>query len=282
MQMGHQRKPKSQTQGQEKPAVLTMEQRCHVAETEICEIQKDMENFKQSSERVMLNYKATMEEADIRLAEVKKARSNFEQDVVKPLQERKGPVKGTEKVMRFIEEQINAKKSKIQRLRLKNAELCKKSKKLQEQQQQQQELAKEVQEVDFQHLVIENKNCLEQIDKFNQDLLHLKQANPQQSLNTYKKTLQSLTSESKQLDSDIASRKKMLMRIEEELLQSEQERLQAEILNRKLRDKLATFQVPDVQQYISANASHRQLEESVRSWERKVQVAEVSRIFKIF
>ena len=58
---------------------------------------------------------------------------------------------------------------------------------------------------------------------------------------------------------------------------SSQERLKAETLNRKLRGQLADYRVPHVLQYITAKDSHSQLEQSVRTWERKVEISEVTR-----
>lgn len=46
-------------------------------------------------------------------------------------------------------------------------------------------------------------------------------------------------------------------------------------MNRKLRGQLAEYRVPPVLQYITAKASHNQLEQTVRAWERKVEIAEV-------
>lgn len=54
-----------------------------------------------------------------------------------------------------------------------------------------------------------------------------------------------------------------------------QERVKAEVLNRKLRGQLADYRVPPVLQYITAKASHNQLEHIVRAWERKVEISEV-------
>lgn len=55
-----------------------------------------------------------------------------------------------------------------------------------------------------------------------------------------------------------------------------QERLSAEKINRKLRQQLADFKVPEVMQYVEVKADLYDLEKKVRSWERKVEIASVS------
>jgi hypothetical protein len=52
--------------------------------------------------------------------------------------------------------------------------------------------------------------------------------------------------------------------------------LSAEKINRKLRQQLADFKVPEVMQYVEVKADLYDLEKKVRSWERKVEIASVS------
>uniref|UniRef100_A0A673X4L7 Cilia- and flagella-associated protein 263 n=1 Tax=Salmo trutta TaxID=8032 RepID=A0A673X4L7_SALTR len=275
---GRGRKMKTRTTALEQLQRLTLEQKCDVAQRELDETKEDLEKLKESSERVLNNYKATLEEADIRLVEVKKASYEFDRDVAKVLREKRGVMMGAEKVIRYFEDRMRAKDTLVEKLRLKNAALHVQKRKLQLQLRQKEEMGEALHEVDFQQLKIENSQYLERIDERNQDLLRLKllAGNTLQVLNSYKKKLQSMTCESKLLSSDITSRKEMLVKIEEETLQAEEERAKAETLNRKLRGQLADFRVPHVLQYITAKASHSQLEQSVRAWERKVEISEMA------
>ncbi|CDQ59511.1 unnamed protein product [Oncorhynchus mykiss] len=275
---GRGRKMKTRTTALEQLQRLTLEQKCDVAQRELDETKEDLEKLKESSERVLHNYKATLEEADIQLVEVKKASYEFDRDVAKVLREKRGVMMGAEKVIRYFEDRMRAKDTLVEKLRLKNAALHVQKRKLQLQLRQKEEMGEALHEVDFQQLKIENSQYLERIDERNQDLLRLKllAGNTLQVLNSYKKKLQSMTCESKLLSSDITSRKEMLVKIEEETLQAEEERAKAETLNRKLRGQLADFRVPQVLQYITAKASHSQLEQSVRAWERKVEISEMA------
>ncbi|XP_036423671.1 coiled-coil domain-containing protein 113 [Colossoma macropomum] len=276
MEMGSRvRKPKARRPSQERSQRLTLEQKCDIGQREVDEMRDDLKKLKESSEKVVHNYKATIEEADIRLAEVKKASYEFDRDVAKTLQEKQAVMMAAEKVSRYIEDRMKSKDTLIEKLRLKNAALRVQKRKLQLRQKE--EMGEALQEVDFQQLKIENSQYLEQIDQRNQDLLRLKlqTGNTLQVLNSYKKKLQSLTLESKPLSSDIASREEMIVKIEEETQKAEEERAKAEAVNRKLRAQLADFHVPHVLGYVTAKASHTQLEQSVRAWERKVEITEM-------
>ena len=54
-----------------------------------------------------------------------------------------------------------------------------------------------------------------------------------------------------------------------------QERAKAEKINRKLRQQLADYRVPDVMEYVGEKADLYELQKKVKSWERKVEIAEV-------
>ncbi|KAI4893377.1 hypothetical protein NFI96_022499, partial [Prochilodus magdalenae] len=277
MSEGRGRKSKVRRASQERSQRLTLEQKCNVGQRELEEMRDDLEKLRESSERVVHNYKATIEEADIRLTEVRKASYEFDRDIAKTLQEKKGVMMAAEKVSRYIEARNKSRDTLIEKLHLKNAALRVHKRKLQLQLRQKEEMGEALHEVDFQQLKIENSQYLELIDERNQDLLRLKlqTGNTLQVLNSYKKKLQSLTLESKSLSSDIASRKEMIVKIEKETQQAEEERAKAEAVNRKLRVQLAETRVPHVLEYITTKASHTQLEQNVKAWERKVEIIEV-------
>ncbi|XP_062317801.1 coiled-coil domain-containing protein 113 isoform X2 [Osmerus eperlanus] len=272
------RKSKAKTAAVDCKPQLTPEQKCDIAHRELDETREDLEKLKESSERVLHNYKATLEEADIRLVELKKASYEFDRDVAKVLKEKRGVIVAAEKIVRYMEDRMRAKDTLMEKLRLRSAALQVQKRKLQLQLRQKEEMGEALLEVDFKQLKIENSQYLERIDERNADLLRLKlqAGNTLQVLNSYKKKLQIMTCESMLLSSDCASRKEMLVKIEEEALQAEEERLKAETLNRKLRGQLADYRVPHVLQYITAKDSHSQLEQSVRTWERKVEISEMA------
>lgn len=272
------RRSKSRSSVTERLQALTVEQKCEIAQRELDELKGEVEKLKQHSDVFMHNHKATMEEADVRLIEIKKAVAEFERDVVKPALKKKSSVMTSEKVMRYIEEKMRAKDMLTDKLRLKIVSLKVQKKKLQMQLRQKDEIGEVLHEVDFQQLKIENSQFLERIDERNQDLLHLKltAGNTLQILTSYKKKLQCATDESNMLDREISQRHDMLRKIEVETQQVEEERAKAETQNKKLCRQLSDFRVPPVFDYVQDKMENTDLEKSIKAWERKVEIAEMS------
>ncbi|XP_018594951.1 cilia- and flagella-associated protein 263 isoform X1 [Scleropages formosus] len=274
---GHGWKLKARTAAQERLQRLTVEQKCEVAQKELDEMRGDLQKLKATSERVLNNYRATLEEADIHLVEIKKANNEFDRHIAKAFREKSGILMGAEKVVRYLDRRMRAKDALVEKLRLKNADLKVQKRKLQMQLQEKEELDEALHEVDFQQLKIENSQYLEHIDERNQDLLccKLTAGKALQVLNSHKKKLQSMMDESKLLSSDIAARRQILGKIEAETVQAEKERSKAEALNQRLRSQLEKFHVPHVLEYVTAKTTHSELEQNVRAWERKVEISEM-------
>ncbi|XP_070587555.1 cilia- and flagella-associated protein 263-like, partial [Erythrolamprus reginae] len=143
---------------------------------------------------------------------------------------------------------------------------------------QKEELGEALHEVDFQQLKIENAQFLEKIDERNQDLLQLKLTvgNTLQILNFYKRKLHYATAMATYLVKDIAQRKESLDKIAREAIHVEEEREKAEDLNKKLRRQLAEYKVPPVLNYVHEKMTVHDLENSLRIWERKVEIVEMA------
>ncbi|XP_035251242.1 coiled-coil domain-containing protein 113 [Anguilla anguilla] len=257
---------------------LTMEQKCDVAEREHDTMREELQHLKESSERQLHSHQATMEEAEIRLSEVKKASYEFDRDVAKVIREKKGGMMDAEKVIRYIEDRIKAKDALVEKLRLKNGALRVQKRKLELQLKQKEEVGEARHHVDFQQLKIKNTQYLQQIDVLNQDLLRLKllAGSTQQILHSHKNKLQQLINESKLLSNEIASRDDVVAKMEEEKRQAEHECAEAEVVNAQLKRQLESFSVPPLLDYIKAKSVHGELEQTVRSWERKVVLAEMA------
>ncbi|KAG7473206.1 hypothetical protein MATL_G00093130 [Megalops atlanticus] len=88
--------------------------------------------------------------------------------------------------------------------------------------------------------------------------------------------LQDALGASKALGKDIAARDEALAKIAAEATLAETERAEAESLNSRLRQQLADYSVPKVTEYIAAKSANGVLENSVRAWERKVEICEMT------
>ncbi|XP_043084456.1 coiled-coil domain-containing protein 113 [Puntigrus tetrazona] len=270
------RKVKARTP--ERQQLLTLEQKCDVAESMHKHMTEDLKRARDFSERELDNYKATLEEADIHLAEVKKEYCQFDRDIGTALRDKKSVTMSAEKVIRYIEDKVKAKENMVEKLLQKNAALLTYKKKIKIQLKQQEEMGEGLTALDFEQLKFGNMKCRKRLDEQNLRHVELKllAGKTLQVLNSNKEKLQSLTHESDVLSSDAALRAKLLIKFEEETKQAEEERNKAEALNRKLRGQLADFHVPHVLQYIKVKESHCQLKKSVKEWERKVEIAEMA------
>jgi len=275
---GARKRSKSRSSTMDRTLRLSAEQKCDIAQREIEAYREAIEKLRDDSEKILDTFKAIIEEADIRSAEIKKASYEFERDVLKgAVNQRTGKVIA-EKCSRYFDDKLRARDTLIEKLRLKNSTLKVQKKKLILQLKQKEEMGEVLHEVDFNQLKIENQQYIEKIDERNQDLLRLKlmAGNTLQVLNLYKKKLHTLTMESERLKSEITSRLDLLAKIDSETKQVEEERIKAEKINRKLRGQLGDYKVPDVMEYVSEKADLYELQKKVKSWERKVEIADMA------
>uniref|UniRef100_A0A8C6X376 Cilia- and flagella-associated protein 263 n=1 Tax=Naja naja TaxID=35670 RepID=A0A8C6X376_NAJNA len=257
---------------------LTVEQKCDLVQRDLDETKEDLQLMKENAERTLQNYLAILEEADIRLVEIKRAMIEFDKDIVKTITKKKGSIIASDKVLRYMEDRIRSRDVMKEKIHLKNDSLKVQKQKMQMQLKQKEELGEALHEVDFQQLKIENAQFLEKIDERNQDLLQLKLTvgNTLQILNFYKRKLHYAMAMATYLVKDIAQRKESLEKIAREAIFVEEERLKAEILNKKLRRQLAEYKVPPVLNYVHEKVALHDLENSLRIWERKVEIAEMA------
>ncbi|KAM4573339.1 cilia- and flagella-associated protein 263 isoform 2-T2 [Odontesthes bonariensis] len=238
------------------PQPLALEQKLYVAQREVAETWQDQEKLKQKYERIQENYKASMNEAELRLTEIRKAKNKFERRFLKSMEDRL-EVNQPEKVTR------------LERFNLKNQTLKVQEKRLLQQLQQKKEMGKADYEVFFQD---HNEPIIDR----NLGELQVNSFKVQRVLSTHKEQLQSVTLESTELSNDIAKKIQMLAKIEEEIQHAEKERLKAEALNQHLHRQLTDYQVPDIIEYVHAKDKKKKLQQSIHTWERKVGIAEMT------
>ncbi|XP_038168834.1 coiled-coil domain-containing protein 113 isoform X3 [Arvicola amphibius] len=78
------------------------------------------------------------------------------------------------------------------------------------------------------------------------------------------------------LDKEILQRNELLGKIEKETIQAEEDRAKAHTLNHKLRKQLSEFRAPQVMMYVKEKILNGDLEKTIKMWERKVEIAEMS------
>ncbi|XP_036044201.1 coiled-coil domain-containing protein 113 isoform X1 [Onychomys torridus] len=259
-------------------AGLTVDQKLELVQKELEDTREEIRHMRANAERDLQYHEAIIEEVDTRWTEVQRAVHDFEKDILKTISKKKGSILATQKVMKYIEDMNRRRDNMKDKLCLKNVSLKVQKKKMLLQLRQKEEVGEALRDVDFQQLKIENAQFLETIEARNQELIQLKLAsgNTLQVLNTYKNKLHRAMDIYNNLDKEILQRNELLGKIEKETIQAEEDRAKAHALNSKLRKQLAEFRAPQVMMYVKEKILNGELEKTIKMWERKVEIAEMS------
>lgn len=130
--------------------------------------------------------------------------------------------------------------------------------------------------IDFDQLKIENKQFLEKIEERNNELITLKltTGNTVQVLNTLKKRLQKLTSESEWLQSEIVQRMDLKMKVEEDIERVVEEAKALTRANQRAKREQQTSDMPHVIEYVKQKLELDTLTKNVENWTQKARIAE--------
>ncbi|KAF7224856.1 cilia- and flagella-associated protein 263 isoform X1 [Nothobranchius furzeri] len=247
--------------------LLTLEQKIFLIQREITDTRKDHEELKQKYEKIQDNYKAAVKEAELRLAEIRKSKKEFEHRLMKSMKDGLLEMKEPEKVLQYTEDR--SKIVQLERFNLKNQALKVQEKTLLQKLLQKNEMEKAEYQVYF--LEYDEPRFDRSLDEH-----RCNYSKVQHVLSVHKEKLQSVMLVSAELSNDISKRKLMLAKIEQEIHHAEKERLKVEDKNRLLREQLAHHQAPGITEYVCAKDKHKKLQQSIHKWETKVGVAEMA------
>ncbi|KAF5904043.1 coiled-coil domain-containing protein, partial [Clarias magur] len=257
------------------PNLLTLEQKYHVAVCVLEETRKELKQLSLSLARNTEKYKASIEDADMRLAEIKRERHDFEQFIAKTHQVQALALRA-QKAIGYMERKIKAKKALTERKRRRNTFLRTQTCKQQRIVNQKEQMQEKLRSIDLEHLKHKNIQYRELFQKY-QELLRSHRVlvrKSQHGLNVCKERLKREMDESELLSRKIASHEEKLVKIGEQQQKVETERAQAEALNRKLKSQLENFRVPDVMTYVKSKVKTERLRKTVKALERKARIAE--------
>ncbi|CEG46387.1 Domain of unknown function DUF4201 [Plasmopara halstedii] len=259
--------------------MLTIDQKNDICSMELETAQKELEETKRSSERLIDTLRAVLEETDIRIAELKKDAYEFKRDIVVGAENFRTGKTIAEKMIRYMEEKLRQKDAMIEKLRLKNATLKSQAQKIDAQLRQKEEMGDAFHYIDFHQLQIENKQYVAKIEERNEELLRLKQTTGStvQVLNNLKKRLHELLEQSASFQQEIHTRTDLNKKIIEEIALME-ERNQKEMRRlRSLQIQQTTEpsnDMPQILDYVAQKAKMYELQQEVTNYERKVEIAE--------
>ncbi|CAF98284.1 unnamed protein product [Tetraodon nigroviridis] len=83
---------------------LTMEEKLYVSQEEIAQARKDLEKLRRANEDTCDDYKASMKEAELRVAEIRKAKKDFEHKLHKQMTDKRLEMKEPEKCLQYLED----------------------------------------------------------------------------------------------------------------------------------------------------------------------------------
>jgi len=261
------------------PTNLTLEEKYRIANKEVEDLTKDIEQTKKTSEQNLDILKALIEETDIRTAEVKRDAYEFRRDIVVGAENPRTGKTMAEKVLKYMEDKLTQKDMLINKLLMKNQAYKISIKKAEKSLKSKTETGDDLQYIDFHQLQIENQQYVHRIEEANQELLDLKRRSGRtvKILNNMKKRLSSLTTDAKKIEDEIKERKAMLAKTEHDIVKVVEEKEAARKEHKKLRTQSRqTPEMPQVVDYVSQKAEQFELEGNKRNWERKLEIAETA------
>jgi len=241
------------------------------------ELADDKESVKAQTQKIVEEMKALMELNDTLVSERKKEVFEFSRDVVVGAENpRAGGKRMAEKVLQYFEKKLQAKDAQIQKLESKNVSLQGSIKKMEQQLRNKEQMGEVLNVIDFDQLKIENKQFLEKIEERNNELITLKltTGNTVQVLNTLKKRLQKLNSESEWLMSEIVQRVDLKMKVEEDIERVVEEAKALTRANQRAKREQQTSDMPHVIEYVKQKLELDTLTKSVANWTQKTRIAE--------
>ncbi|XP_072202158.1 cilia- and flagella-associated protein 263 isoform X4 [Excalfactoria chinensis] len=257
-------------------AALTAEQKCDLAERELQDVKSDIQKMEEDSEKTLHDLEAVIREADVWWADIKKVASDFEEDIVKAISNKKGSITASEKLLRYLEEKNHQRELMRQKLRLESNLLRSYKKKLQQQLRQKVQVGDVLSEVHAELLQVKKAQYEEEIDEKNKELQQLKLALEKiQIIDFWKKKLHSAMETSTALMKDISQRKEMLEKTERKTTLVKEQQAKEKSLIGRLQKQLSDYSTPPVMNYVQTMMAVADLEKSIKTWERKVAIAEV-------
>jgi chromosome segregation ATPase len=275
---GGPRGPRVPNRAKEVPRELSAVQRCDIAQRELEHARTEISHAKADSDKLLEALRASLEEIDLRIAEIKKENFEFKRDIVVGAENPRTGLPMAEKVAKYMDDLVRRKDAVVEKTKMKNASLDQQIRKVEVSLRQKDEGGESLHAIDFHQLEIENKQYLEKIEDRNQELLRLKltTGSTVQMLTSLKKKLAALTSEQEWLKREIMHRDAALTRLSDEVERVTSDRDSARSVNDRAKHRERAFVMPPVMDYIDNKAEMHELRKAIKTYRVKVQIAEVN------
>lgn len=261
------------------PITLSMNQKNEIANFVFEDLQVVIDTNCKDSEKMIDTLRAVLEETEIRIGELKRDAYEFKRDVVVGAENVRTGRVVAERITKYFEEKLLGKDSSIEKLRLKNSTLKSQINKIETQLNQKEEVGDVLHYIDFHQLQIENKQYLAKIEERNDELLNVKLSTGKtmQALNDLKRRLNEKTGESDRLSGAVSERKIQLNKMELENNQVCKDVKGEKRQRNKLRQQIEeASEMPLLEDYILQKREMYELETSLKSWLKKVEILEMT------
>ncbi|ETO34148.1 hypothetical protein RFI_02945 [Reticulomyxa filosa] len=248
-----------------------LQTRIHMCMTEKYLTAQEIESLVSKSEKDVETLKAVLLECKERVNEIKKDAYDLKRfQMLASDNKEKNHING-EKFKRLVDDKIKAKENLVKKYKAKNGHLQSQIYKLQEQLNTttEHENGDTFHEIDLEQLKIQNSQYNQTILEKNKELLKLK-------TNTGK--VQELKNENKRaktLEACINDRQQLLIKLKDELESAEKDITKQYKLYSTMKAKLANADLPQVMDYVKQKSEESKLELQLKSWQRKVEIAEL-------
>jgi len=258
---------------------LTIDQKLDIVTAELDAVKKEATAFDLQSSRMIDALKAMLEQTDLRIASLKREAYEFKRDVVIAGANPRTGKPMAEKATKYFEDQMRAKDSTIDKLRLKNGTLRVALAKLEASLKQKDEVGDVLHYIDFHQLQIENKQYLAKIEEKNAELLRLKLSTGQtiQTLNAMKMKLGDVAKETTRLRTEIKARAALLTRLRVDNAALAASIAESQELGAALaRGVRESSDMPTIMDYVELKALQTSLTKDAASWDRKMEIMELT------
>jgi chromosome segregation ATPase len=252
-----------------KDILLTLEEKQAVVAAEQDRLKVEREKNERMAEDAKDLIRATLEESQIRINEVKMEMAHFKREIAF---EKKV---SAEKVLKYFMERPQTKEAHILKLKDKCTSLNTQIAKCQAQLRQREGVGETFHTIDFDQLRIENQQFQQRIADKNVELVDLKGTTTRtvQMLNTLTDKLNELTAEQTQLRKEMRLREEHVDKLKKEIEQAQREGDAATKKHNMLKLQHEAVKVPKVEDYIAQKAEMYELEKASANWARKVEIA---------
>lgn len=222
--------------------------------------------------------KAIIEGIKIRINEMRKETYEFKRDIVIGGENQQTGAIMAEKVIRYYEEKVKQKSALVEKIKLKNAGMKIARAKMDAQVKHREEQGDSLLSIDFHQLQIKNSQFNQKINERNAELLRLKVTTGKtiQVLTAAKQKLADLLLVSRNLKTDISSKREATVKLTEELEQVQSEVKAEQAKNKRFKQQQSNPDMPQVLDYVNQKSEMYDCDAEVKHWQRKLEITELA------